>query len=258
MWWDAYTPKDRATCLAEFKDNERLGIANDGEPPVPDVDGEVLIPAPATPLPDNPIPYGVVDAFAHPEFSMREVLDEFPTDMAHLRPFLPDDVGDSIGESQALCCRQGIAGLFTDPEAAIAGDNFAVASTYIASPATSVYTDDEDLEASDIAPWDAFEDECLLESEFCESQEVHNPSSTPSWTKVPAMPCTQVTRVALNSENIPACIAPSCLYEEAKHREMLAQRIYPINACVARPVPKSEIARTPGAKTSLDVERKRA
>eukprot|EP00972_Heterocapsa_arctica_P042232 6226116-Heterocapsa_arctica.AAC.1 len=45
--------------------------------------------------------------------------------------------------------------------------------------------------------------------------------------------------------------------EELKHRDKLSPNIFPINACVARPVPKSEIAKSPGARASLDVEWKR-
>eukprot|EP00972_Heterocapsa_arctica_P055981 8255476-Heterocapsa_arctica.AAC.1 len=56
--------------------------------------------------------------------------------------------------------------------------------------------------------------------------------------------------------NLAACVRPYDLHEEFKHRDKLSPNIYPINV-VARPVPKSEIAKSPGAKAALDSEWKR-
>eukprot|EP00972_Heterocapsa_arctica_P104139 15347792-Heterocapsa_arctica.AAC.1 len=47
------------------------------------------------------------------------------------------------------------------------------------------------------------------------------------------------------------------MHEEFKHRDKLSPNICQINAFVARPVPKSEIAKYPGARASLDCEWKR-
>eukprot|EP00972_Heterocapsa_arctica_P064739 9552460-Heterocapsa_arctica.AAC.1 len=52
-------------------------------------------------------------------------------------------------------------------------------------------------------------------------------------------------------------VHPYDMREEFKHRDKLSHIIFPINACVARPVPKSEIAKSPGARASLDCEWKR-
>eukprot|EP00972_Heterocapsa_arctica_P017276 2551919-Heterocapsa_arctica.AAC.1 len=71
------------------------------------------------------------------------------------------------------------------------------------------------------------------------------------------MPCTQVGRTALKRGNLETCARPDDLHEVFKHRDKLSPHIYPINACVARPVPKSEIAKSPGARASLDCEWKR-
>eukprot|EP00972_Heterocapsa_arctica_P039707 5852644-Heterocapsa_arctica.AAC.1 len=47
------------------------------------------------------------------------------------------------------------------------------------------------------------------------------------------------------------------MHEEFKHRDKLSPNFVPINACVAPPIPKSEIAKSPGARASLDCECKR-
>eukprot|EP00972_Heterocapsa_arctica_P003521 523911-Heterocapsa_arctica.AAC.1 len=47
------------------------------------------------------------------------------------------------------------------------------------------------------------------------------------------------------------------MHEEFKRREQLSPNILAINACVARLVPKSEIAKSPGARVSLGCEWKR-
>eukprot|EP00972_Heterocapsa_arctica_P108587 15990333-Heterocapsa_arctica.AAC.1 len=99
------------------------------------------------------------------------------------------------------------------------------ASTYLASPASSVVGEEND---SDIAPWEAFDEECNWETEYCDSRVMSNPPSLGSDEIIPAMPCTQ-----------------------------LAHNIYPINASVACPVPKSDIAKSPGARVALDIELKR-
>eukprot|EP00972_Heterocapsa_arctica_P073270 10821093-Heterocapsa_arctica.AAC.1 len=61
------------------------------------------------------------------------------------------------------------------------------------------------------------------------------------------MPCKQVKRAALMRGSTETCARPYGLREEFKHRDKLSPNIFPINACVARPVPKSEIAKSPGA-----------
>eukprot|EP00972_Heterocapsa_arctica_P073064 10791904-Heterocapsa_arctica.AAC.1 len=71
------------------------------------------------------------------------------------------------------------------------------------------------------------------------------------------MPCTQVKRAVLKKSILDQCVHPYDMREEFKHRDKLSQTIFPINACVARPVPKSEIAKSPGARASLDCEWKR-
>eukprot|EP00972_Heterocapsa_arctica_P036797 5417120-Heterocapsa_arctica.AAC.1 len=72
------------------------------------------------------------------------------------------------------------------------------------------------------------------------------------------MPCTQVKRRTLRAcHKAAACTSPFELYGEHQHRDKLADNIYPFNACVARPVGKAEIARSPGAKAALDHEWKR-
>eukprot|EP00972_Heterocapsa_arctica_P011285 1654542-Heterocapsa_arctica.AAC.1 len=67
-----------------------------------------------------------------------------------------------------------------------------------------------------------------------------NPPSLGSDEIISAMPCTQVKRSDPMSGNIAACASPFDLYEGPEHRDKLAPNIFPINACVARPVPKSE------------------
>eukprot|EP00972_Heterocapsa_arctica_P084308 12419982-Heterocapsa_arctica.AAC.1 len=67
------------------------------------------------------------------------------------------------------------------------------------------------------------------------------------------MPCTQVKRSTLKRRVLEHCVDPYGMHEECKHRDKLSPKIFPINACVARPVPKSEIAKSPGARASLDV-----
>eukprot|EP00972_Heterocapsa_arctica_P083152 12253923-Heterocapsa_arctica.AAC.1 len=71
------------------------------------------------------------------------------------------------------------------------------------------------------------------------------------------MPCTQVTRTALKRDVAEPCAQPYDLHEEFKHRDKLSPIRFPINACVARPVEKSEIAKSPGARAALDCEWKR-
>eukprot|EP00972_Heterocapsa_arctica_P055890 8243773-Heterocapsa_arctica.AAC.1 len=71
------------------------------------------------------------------------------------------------------------------------------------------------------------------------------------------MPCTEVKRTALMRGNLAACARPYDMHEEFKHRDKLSPNICCINACVARPVSKSEIVKSPGAKASLDSEWKR-
>eukprot|EP00972_Heterocapsa_arctica_P083319 12277448-Heterocapsa_arctica.AAC.1 len=71
------------------------------------------------------------------------------------------------------------------------------------------------------------------------------------------MPCTKVRRTALKRGNPEACASPYDLREEFKHRDKLPPNIYHINACVARPVPESEIVKYPGARAALDCEWKR-
>eukprot|EP00972_Heterocapsa_arctica_P050061 7362140-Heterocapsa_arctica.AAC.1 len=61
------------------------------------------------------------------------------------------------------------------------------------------------------------------------------------------MPCTQVKRAVLKKSVLGHCVHPYGMHEEFKHRDKLSPNICPINACFARPVPKSEIAKSPGA-----------
>eukprot|EP00972_Heterocapsa_arctica_P098240 14498896-Heterocapsa_arctica.AAC.1 len=68
------------------------------------------------------------------------------------------------------------------------------------------------------------------------------------------MPCTQVKRTALMRGNLEVCVRPYDMHEEFKHRDKLSSNLYTINACVARPVPKCEIAKYPGARAALDCE----
>eukprot|EP00972_Heterocapsa_arctica_P015867 2339353-Heterocapsa_arctica.AAC.1 len=42
-------------------------------------------------------------------------------------------------------------------------------------------------------------------------------------------------------------VNPYDMHEEFKHHDKLSPKSFPINVCVARPVPKSEIAKSPGA-----------
>eukprot|EP00972_Heterocapsa_arctica_P063017 9297231-Heterocapsa_arctica.AAC.1 len=61
------------------------------------------------------------------------------------------------------------------------------------------------------------------------------------------MPCTQVKRAVLKKSTLEPCVRPYDMHEEFKHRDKFSPNICPIIVFVARPVPKSEIAKSPGA-----------
>eukprot|EP00972_Heterocapsa_arctica_P090578 13365294-Heterocapsa_arctica.AAC.1 len=71
------------------------------------------------------------------------------------------------------------------------------------------------------------------------------------------MPRTQVKRTASKRDVAEPCAKPHDLHEEFKHRDKLSPKVFPITACVARPVPKCEIAKSPGARAALGCEWKR-
>ena len=74
------------------------------------------------------------------------------------------------------------------------------------------------------------------------------------------MPRSQVVRKHLRtsrSRKAAACVAPFERYVAQAHRDKVADNMFPFNACVARPVTKSEIAGSPGARAALDSEWKR-
>eukprot|EP00972_Heterocapsa_arctica_P073078 10795000-Heterocapsa_arctica.AAC.1 len=54
-----------------------------------------------------------------------------------------------------------------------------------------------------------------------------------------------------------ACVSPFDRHDARQHREKVAKHMLPFNACVARPVSKSEIANSAGARAALDSEWKR-
>eukprot|EP00972_Heterocapsa_arctica_P055347 8165051-Heterocapsa_arctica.AAC.1 len=59
------------------------------------------------------------------------------------------------------------------------------------------------------------------------------------------MPRSQVVRKHLRTQRSrkgAACVSPFDRYVAQQHREKVADKMFPFNACVARPVTKSEIA----------------
>eukprot|EP00972_Heterocapsa_arctica_P051261 7538548-Heterocapsa_arctica.AAC.1 len=67
------------------------------------------------------------------------------------------------------------------------------------------------------------------------------------------MPCTNIKRRNLRRcHKAAACSSPFDVFVEHSHRDKLADKMYPFNACVARPVGKAEIASNPNAKAALD------
>eukprot|EP00972_Heterocapsa_arctica_P099166 14634336-Heterocapsa_arctica.AAC.1 len=74
------------------------------------------------------------------------------------------------------------------------------------------------------------------------------------------MPLTQRVRKNLRTprgRKATACAAPFERYVPQKHRDKLADNMFPFNACVARPVTKSEITGNADARAALACEWKR-
>eukprot|EP00972_Heterocapsa_arctica_P050041 7358624-Heterocapsa_arctica.AAC.1 len=74
------------------------------------------------------------------------------------------------------------------------------------------------------------------------------------------MPRSRVIRKSLRtsrSRKAAACIAPFDRYVTDGHRDKVTAKMFPFNACVARPVTKSEVAGNADARAALACEWKR-